>query len=159
MDNFESETDVTEEPKISLRQSIHEALQQQNIEDDPITPSSVRKTPELENNEIEGIEDDSTRGEEPVSSGQAPPVERIPLVPPADMNKFEKEAFLNPSTDNSHILQQYMNRRAYETRTDYQRKMQEVEDLKRQTSSVYDVIKEYEQDYAKHGLSVGDVIL
>jgi hypothetical protein len=83
--------------------------------------------------------------------------ERIPLVPPADMNKMEKEAFLNPTPDNAYILQQYMNRRAYETRTDYQRRMQEVEELKKQTSSVYDTIKQYEEDYAKEGIKLSDV--
>ena len=88
---------------------------------------------------------------------QAPVVERIPVVPPADMNKFEKEAFLNPTADNAHVLQQYMNRRAYETRTDYQRKMQEVEDMRKQTSSIYDTIKQYENDYAKEGISLGDI--
>jgi len=86
-----------------------------------------------------------------------PQPERIPLVPPADMNKAEKEAFLNPTPANSHVLQQYMNRRAYETRTDYQRKMQEVEELKKHASSVYDTIKQYEQDYAKEGIMLGDV--
>jgi hypothetical protein len=50
-----------------------------------------------------------------------------------------------------------MNRRAYETRTDYQRKMQEVEELKKHASSVYDTIKQYEQDYAKEGIMLGDV--
>jgi hypothetical protein len=86
-----------------------------------------------------------------------PQPERIPLVPPADMNKAEKEAFLNPTPANSHVLQQYMNRRAYETRTDYQRKMQEVEELKKNTASVYDTIKQYEQDYAKEGIGLGDI--
>jgi hypothetical protein len=86
-----------------------------------------------------------------------PVVERVPLVPPADMNKQEKEAFLNPTVENAHILQQYMNRRAYETRSDYQRKMVEVEQLKQQTAGVYDVLKEYENDYAKHGISVADI--
>lgn len=99
---------------------------------------------------------------EPASEPEAPvqpepQIERIPVVPPADMNKAEKEAFLNPTAENSHILQQYMNRRAYETRTDYQRKMAEVEDLRKQTSSVYDTIKQYEQDYAKEGISLGDI--
>jgi hypothetical protein len=87
----------------------------------------------------------------------AEPVQRPILLPPADMNKMEKEAFLNPTPDNAHILQQYMNRRAYETRTDYQRKMQEVEQLKQQTSSIYDTIKQYENDYAKHGISIADI--
>ena len=86
-----------------------------------------------------------------------PAVERIPVVPPADMNKVEREAFLNPTPENSYILQQYMNRRAYETRSDYQRRVQEVEELKAQTSSVYETIKAYENDYAKRGISLGDI--
>jgi hypothetical protein len=73
------------------------------------------------------------------------------------MNAAEKDAFLNPNTDNAHILQSYLNRRAYETRTQYDRKMQEVNQLREQNSRVYDVIKEYENDYAKEGISVADV--
>lgn len=83
--------------------------------------------------------------------------ERIALAPPADMNAAEKDAFLNPNTNNAHILQSYLNRRAYETRTQYDRKMQEVNQLREQNSRVYDVIKQYEDDYAKDGISVADV--
>jgi hypothetical protein len=79
------------------------------------------------------------------------------LAPPADMNAAEKEAFLNPSSSNAHVLQSYLNRRAYETRSDYSRKMQEVEQLKRQTAGLYDTIKQYENDYAKDGISIADV--
>lgn len=116
--------------------------------------------------EDEGVKDNeseaSPEAEAPAQEAAPEPTpepqpERIPLVPPADMNKAEKEAFLNPTPANSHILQQYMNRRAYETRTDYQRKMQEVEELKKHTSSVYDTIKQYEEDYAKEGIKLGDV--
>lgn len=83
--------------------------------------------------------------------------EQVHLVPPADMNKYERDAYLNPTPQNAHVLQQYVNRRAYETRSDYQRKMQDLEQLKSQTSSVYDTIKQYEQDYAKQGISLGDI--
>ena len=72
--------------------------------------------------------------------------EKPALLPPADMRKEEKEAFLNPTPENAHILQSYLNRRAYETRADYSRKMAEVEELRKNTSSVYDTIKQYEQD-------------
>jgi antitoxin component HigA of HigAB toxin-antitoxin module len=81
----------------------------------------------------------------------------VPLVPPADMNKAEKEAYLNPTPQNAHILQQYMNRRAYETRSDYQRKMQEVETLKAQAAPLYDTLKQYENDYARYGISLSDI--
>ena len=133
------------------------------------TPSKLDIRGSLDNN-FDARDDDLVGEEEPSSSESdtapqesqvteqpAPVVERIPVVPPADMNKLEKEAFLNPTAENAHVLQQYMNRRAYETRTDYQRKMQEVEELRKQTSSVYDTIKQYEQDYAKEGISLGDI--
>lgn len=90
-------------------------------------------------------------------NGPTKPVEVIPLVPPADMNKAEKDAFLNPTPQNAHILQQYLNRRAYETRADHQRRVEEVEALRKQTSTVYDAIKQYEDDYAKQGISIGDI--
>lgn len=93
------------------------------------------------------------------TSAQTPTSEPtpIPLAPPADMNNAEKEAFLNPSPANAHVLQSYLNRRAYETRSDYSRKMQEVEKLKQQTSGLYDTIKQYEDDYARQGISITDV--
>jgi hypothetical protein len=73
------------------------------------------------------------------------------------MRAEEREAFLNPTPQNAHILQAYVNRRAYETRSDYSRRMQELEELKKQTSSVYDTIKQYEEEYARNGISLGDI--
>lgn len=155
MDNVETDVEVTEVESSELdsvredQQSIRDALTRNfssKDEDKAVERVSVDETPEL----VEAPE---------AVEAQAAPVqqERVALVPPADMNKYEKDAFLNPTADNAHILQQYMNRRAYETRTDYQRKMQEVEQLRQQTSGVYDVFKQYETDYAKQGLSVADV--
>lgn len=83
--------------------------------------------------------------------------ERIPVVPPSDMNKAEKEAFLNPTPQNAHVLQQYMNRRAYETRADYQRKIHEVEQLKAQAAPMLETIRQYESEYARQGISLGDI--
>lgn len=83
--------------------------------------------------------------------------ERPALLPPADMRKEEKDAFLNPTAENAHILQGYLNRRAYETRSDYSRKMQEVEELRKQNAVLYDNIKQYEADYAKKGINIADV--
>ena len=100
----------------------------------------------------------ANESEEKTETQTAAPVsEKIPLAPPSDMNKAEKEAFLNPTSENAHILQSYLNRRAYETRTQYDRKAQELNQLKEQTASVYNVIKQYENDYAKDGISVADV--
>lgn len=126
--------------------SIRQALQQQynKLGNDDVEESS------------DEAEDNSTE-ETQVEETQAPAAEHIPLVPPADMNKFEREAYLNPNSQNAHILQQYLNRRAYETRSDYQRKMQELEALKSETSGIYDTIKQYEQEYAKDGISLSDI--
>lgn len=148
MDNVENETtEVAAEStpsKVNLRASLDENF---DLRDDDI----------VEPSEPESEQPSEALQESAPTQEQQPVVERIPVVPPADMNKFEKEAFLNPTAENAHILQQYMNRRAYETRTDYQRKMQEVEDMRKQTSSIYDTIKQYENDYAKEGISLGDI--
>lgn len=148
MDNVENdnaEAAVESTPsKVNIRAALDENF---DLRDDDIVEPS-----EPETEQSSAASQGSTSSQE-----QQPVVERIPVVPPADMNKFEKEAFLNPTSDNAHILQQYMNRRAYETRTDYQRKMQEVEDMRKQTSGIYDTIKQYENDYAKEGISLGDI--
>ncbi len=148
MDNVETtptETEVTPERNTEER-SIRDALEQQ---------FDAKEEAQRVEPEKEAVTEDET----PAEAEETPSsiMERIPVVPPADMNKAEKEAFLNPTSENAHVLQQYMNRRAYELRSDYQRRMQEVNDLKQQTSKVYDVIKENEQDYAKQGISIADV--
>lgn len=124
---------------------------------------SIRQTLSKQLNyqkEKEGVEEPYNEGstESPVVQQAVPQAqERIALAPPADMNAAEKDAFLNPTAANAHILQSYLNRRAYETRTQYDKKMQEVNQLREQNSRVYDVIKQYEEDYAKDGISVADV--
>jgi hypothetical protein len=148
MDNVEQEnlepqdTEVVadrEEEKVSIRDALSKQFKK---EDDAV----VSEAPEHNNpEETEDVEAASAV------------VERIPVVPPADMNKAEKEAFINPTPENSHILQQYMNRRSYELRSDHQRHMVEIEQMKSQTSSVLDAIKQYEPDYAKQGISLGDI--
>lgn len=157
MDNVETNTeevqDLTpedtevvadhEEEKISIRQALSKQFKK---EDDAV----VSDAPEHNNPETEEVKEE-------VQAVEQPQVERIPVVPPADMNKAEKEAFLNPTPANAHILQQYMNRRAYELRSDHQRHMVEIEQMKSQTSSVLDTIKQYEADYAKQGISLGDI--
>jgi hypothetical protein len=136
-----AETEVVTEREQDTR-SIRDVLSEhldKSASDATVAPIEPSESPVQASNEVASV------------------VERVPLVPPADMNRQEKDAFLNPTPDNAHVLQQYMNRRAYETRSDYQRKMQEVEQLKQQTSGVYDVLKQYENDYAKHGISVADI--
>lgn len=151
MDNIETteeivevtpdETEVTVEKEPEAR-SIRDALKAQFNADE----EAAKVEPKLV------VEEE----ESPAEQAQ-PAQEVIPLVPPADMNKAEKEAFLNPTPQNAHVLQQYMNRRAYETRADYQRKMVEVEQIKQQAAPLYDTLKQYENDYAKYGISIADV--
>lgn len=139
----ESETEVIQEREgaegLSLRDKLGQYLD--------ASETQVQPDPEPTPNEPE----------EEVSETAEPVVERAPLVPPADMNKAEKEAFLNPTPENAYILQQYLNRRAYETRSDYTRRMQEVEQMRRRTAAIEDVIKEHEQYYVKRGVPLQDV--
>ncbi len=140
-----SDTEVTverEPANLSIRQTLKQQLKNVNDESES--------------------SDNATQAEEP-SDSEAVAVEKVsapvtpPMAPPADMNAAEKEAFLNPTPANAHVLQSYLNRRAYETRSDYSRKMQEVEQLKRQTSGLYETIKQYEDEYARDGISIADV--
>ena len=80
-----------------------------------------------------------------------------PLAPPADMNAIEKEAFLNPSPENSHVIQSYLNRRAYETRSQYDKKMQEVNQLRDNLGGLHETLQQYEDEYARQGYTIADV--
>lgn len=138
-----TEVVVEREPaNLSIRQKLKQELNSKNEEKEETV---TKEKPEAEIQEAAPVEQ------------QAPPVERPLLVPPSDMNAAEKEAFLNPSAQNAHVLQQYLNRRAYETRMQYDRKMQEANQLHKQNQTVYDAIKQYEEDYAREGISLGDI--
>lgn len=140
----ESTEVVAEREPASL--SIREKLKQElnKASEDNVEAEPAEQTSEESN--------DETSVETPVVQAQQPM-----LVPPADMNAAEKDAFLNPTPSNAHILQSYLNRRAYETRSDYSRKMQEVEQLKKQASGLYETIKQYEDEYARDGIAISDV--
>ena len=139
----DTEVSVKREPaELSIRQSLKQNLKQ--IEEEPETQEPAEAA------------DDETNTPT-VESKPVVQEEKPLLAPPADMNAAEKDAFLNPTPANAHILQSYLNRRAYETRSDYSRKMQEVEQLKKQTAGLYDTIKQYEDEYARDGISIADV--
>ena len=140
-----SDTEVTvdrEEAELSIRQSLKQNLK--------------NTKPEVE---AEASTDDEDTSSDNVAVEAAPTPQQTPppMAPPADMNAAEKDAFLNPTPANAHILQSYLNRRAYETRSDYSRKMQEVEQLRKETAGLYETIKQHENDYAKDGISIADV--
>lgn len=139
----DTEVSVEREPAdLSIRETL-----KQNLKNITVEEESEKTTNEAE----EPSEQPS------VAAQQTAPSTPTPMAPPADMNAAEKEAFLNPTPGNAHILQSYLNRRAYETRSDYSRKMQEVDQLKKQTAGLYDTIKQYEDEYARDGISIADV--
>ena len=122
--------------------------------------SSLRKQLNAEpaENTGETSVDEATPEQAPVETPQkVAPSEPTVYAPPSDMNKAEKDAFINPTPENAHILQSYLNRRAYETRTQYDKKAQELNQLIERNSNVYNTIKQYEEDYAKEGISISDV--
>jgi hypothetical protein len=146
VESNDSETDSAE--NFSIRESLTRAF---SNEDEAKRVNDPGANEPVKEDDDEAEEETSA----PVAAQTEP--ERIPLAPPADMNAMEKEAFLNPTPANAHVLQQYMNRRAYETRSDYQRRMQEVEELRKQTAGFYDTIKQYEGEYIKDKINISDV--
>lgn len=137
-------TEVTtekEQAPVSIRQALQERL---DITEELKDPNPLKDDPK-------------DTDEEEIASTSQHTQQHVPLAPPADMNKEERDAFLNPTPQNSHILQGYLNRRAYETRSDYSRKMQEVEAMRKESASLMDTIRRYEEEYAKDGISMTDV--
>lgn len=70
------------------------------------------------------------------------------VAPPSDMSKAEKEAFLKPTEENAHVLQAYLSRRSYETRSEYERKKVELERLQKQTEAMSGVYEEAKKTYS-----------
>lgn len=87
----------------------------------------------------------------------APVQERVAIAPPADMRKEEREAFLNPTAENAHILQGYLSRRGLETQRYFQQKTTELEQARQRAASLADVVSKYEPEYAKYGMNIADV--
>jgi hypothetical protein len=140
-------SDDSSDDKVSLRDSLNRAFSA-----DDERKSVERGAPE---EKVQAQETPQAQTQE--RPQEAAQVERIPVVPPADMNKLEREAFLNPTAENQHIIQQYINRRSYETRSEYQKKVVELDQIKAQNQTVYDTIQKYEKDYAKRGIRLADV--
>lgn len=143
------ETDTSDTEVVAEREdtgsSIGERLRQHMADSEEIKPEPIDDEPEVET-------------EAPVEAQPEPEPDRPALVPPADMRKEERDAFLNPTPANAHILQSYLNRRAYETRADYARKTQELEQQRKSLASVMEVVKQHEAEYAKDGIPLSDVV-
>ena len=136
-----------EQADVSIRDALQQQLSGESTNEADHEEAAVEV--ESEEQEAEAIAEETTEA--------IPEETHAPLAPPADMNAVEKQAFLNPSPENSHIIQSYLNRRAYETRTQYDKKMQEVNQLKNNLSSLHDSVKQYEDEYAKEGYTIADV--
>ena len=134
----------TEKVGVSIRESLQGNFDSED-EADRVEPSTV----ELEDDDYD--DDDDTE----VADNTAD----IPraVAPPGDMNKAEREAFLNPTQENAHILQSYLSRRAYETRSHYQREAAKLSEAQKSIGSFYDTIKQYESEYIKQGIPLTDV--
>ena len=143
-------TEVVPEKEQADR-SIREALSEQLSGDSADTTEHNEAAVEVEEEEqeSEAVSEEVTE----TTSKQS----LTPLAPPADMNAVEKEAFLNPSPENSHVIQSYLNRRAYETRSQYDKKMQEVNQLRNNLGGLHETLQQYEDEYARQGYTIADV--
>jgi antitoxin component HigA of HigAB toxin-antitoxin module len=131
----------------SIREALTEQLSGNSADTTEHNEAAIEV--EQEEQESEAISEEATE----TTSEQS----FTPLAPPADMNAVEKEAFLNPTPENSHVIQSYLNRRAYETRSQYDKKMQEVNQLRNNLTSLNDTLSQYEDEYAKQGYTIADV--
>lgn len=142
--------DVTE-PKTSgeTGKSIRESLKNNlkissdNIKEKVAKSASVEKTiqPEVV----------------PVSTSEALPViePKQMIAPPADMSKAEQEMFAKASPE----MQQYLSRRAYETRNYLAQKAMEISSKEKEFGDLYSVVtQDVRTEYAKQGIAVPDLI-
>jgi hypothetical protein len=105
------DTEETNEPTgLNIRESLAENF---SAEDEGISVADTAMEPTDYTDDDEPEEEQS---DEPVS--QAPQA----VAPPSDMNKEEREAFLNPTSANAHVLQGYLSRRSLETRQEYEKR-------------------------------------
>ena len=132
--------------------SLRETLQSRFVAEDEaakVTPSSPEQAAQ-----IEKVEPKVAPTEAPVTP---PEQQRVAIAPPADMRKDEREAFLNPTAENAHILQGYLSRRGLETQRYFQQKTTELEQARQRVAGLTDVISQYEPEYAKYGMNIADV--
>lgn len=140
----------------SIRSSLRENLR--NITKFRGEEDESGRLLEKDDTEVETSDETEQPSVVPVEQPQAAAsTDVVPMVPPADMRQEEREAFLNPTPQNAHILQGYVNRRAYESRSEFQRRMVELEALRNETKDIHEVMNEYKDYYAKHGYRVSDM--
>jgi len=137
---------------ISLRENLQSKFDAKD-EEARVEPTAVK----VENNTTPEPSKAPTETQKEAVAEVVATQQRVAVAPPGDMNKEEKEAFLNPTPENAHILQSYLSRRSYETRSHYQRETEKLKQAQKQISNFYDTIKEYEPEYIRQGISLTDV--
>lgn len=152
MENNTQNTEIvadTEKVGVNLRESLESRFDtdDEKASIEPVRPSVTKSEPSEE----------AVKTTEPNPITSSATTDRAVVAPPADMRKEEREAFLNPTSENAHILQSYLSRRAYETRTDYARKTQEVEQTRQKLAALNEVVSQYEPEYARYGMNIADI--
>lgn len=153
-ENTEVQADV-EKVGVSLRDSLQSKFDAKD-EADRVEPDAVEVEEDEDTEEVE-TEEAPNEPQQVTPQQTQVKTERLAVAPPGDMSKEEKDAFMNPTAANSHVLQAYLSRRAYQTQSDYSRKMNELEQTRQKVTGLYNVIKDHESDYVRKGLNMADV--
>lgn len=153
-ENTEVQADV-EKVGVSLRDSLQSKFDAKD-EADRVEPDAVEVEEDEDTEEVE-TEEAPNEPQQVTPQQTQVKTERLAVAPPGDMSKEEKDAFMNPTSENSHVLQAYLSRRAYQTQSDYSRKMNELEQTRQKVTGLYNVIKDHESDYVRKGLNMADV--
>jgi hypothetical protein len=77
-----------------------------------------------------------------------------PVLPPADMRPEELEGFSKLPPD----LQQYVSRRAYETRSEFQKQTKGLQEKERSIAGIMEELAPYRDEFAKQGINERDII-
>lgn len=128
----------------SFRTALRANFRGEKSDKKPVTPSSA----------------DSTDGGQDSTGTPSPgaPAAPSPIAAPSDMNAEERAAFANPTAENAHIIQGFVSRRAYETRTDYQRQTQTLQNREKEVSGILEVVAPVRDTYARKGISPQDIV-
>lgn len=93
-------------------------------------------------------------------SGQATPASTITagdfeaILPPPDMNAQERAQWDSLSRD----AQKYLSRRAYEMRSNFTKKSQEIGAREKELGSIFEAVTPIQEEYARKGVSVADIV-
>lgn len=91
---------------------------------------------------------------EKAAESSTPKAGFAPVAPPADMRPEEIETFNKLSPE----LQQYVSRRAYETRSEFKRQTEALREREKSISGLMGEIAPYREQYAKDGISEVDIV-